>query len=473
MAKDGESLGFLNALFLSPNTVGVRQRSQEKLTMNICRLSDEYRIENCELKDVLNELEIFSPDAYDFFPLDSQNNFLFANELTLFSSTNPRPKHYFISYDNELLDFAIIQKIDLAEDSSGNYQGIDDVYISTNGKNLYLAKQTVQHLQLIENSNQWEFSDDVSYSNIREFVANDRGDFFVNRDGYHLRTLDPDGHKFYQSDYFNGLNINDAWFELLNNDHGFFVGGSGVSQLSTFSIDDSRPAVYKDNFDYFDLDAIQDDLLQVDLSDYFVNVEKLFIDGLKGGLIWEPPFVKGSLVNADMFYSTDINDSRPALTFRIDMFLNENADNSAAYFDVTPINKNDAPVLVGDLSTQYLDAGQQYEGVLSDIVKDPDRENVNFSYENLPSGISGDLSGGISGSISKAGTYTIIVTATDELAASFEFNLVLVVRSSSASSESSSGGGVLSLGMLILYLFALFYSLKVLGRRIDVNNNEP
>ena len=101
--------------------------------------------------------------------------------------------------------------------------------------------------------------------------------------------------------------------------------------------------------------------------------------------------------------------------------------------------------------------GDAYSGNLQQIVSDPDRESVSFNYKNVPTGLSAQEDGTISGTINKSGTYTIAIIATDNDGAQLSFNMTIVVNSSGASENNSTSSGGGSFGFTLLTIVFLLY----------------
>lgn len=122
-----------------------------------------------------------------------------------------------------------------------------------------------------------------------------------------------------------------------------------------------------------------------------------------------------------------------------------------AQLPVTIENINESPVAI-PVETQIMDIDDLYGGHLVEIFSDPDFDILSYNVTGLPNGLifSGDY---ISGSPTKEGTYTVIVTATDPMGLSVENQFDIVVKSESV--RSSTGGSFNRFFVLLFFVVVI------------------
>ena len=125
----------------------------------------------------------------------------------------------------------------------------------------------------------------------------------------------------------------------------------------------------------------------------------------------------------------------------------EVSDKAGAKFKSTiTIKVNAAPALTGSSSASGK-VNQSFSLDLSTIITDAEKHRITLSAQGLPSGLS--LNGAvISGTPTAAGTFSVNVTATDELGARSQLNLSVQIAP-----EDKKGGGALGFGLLALLAF--------------------
>lgn len=442
--------------FADENTIVFRHHSLYTLDISFCNLNEQNELTSCEQKTIFDSLNIHFMFLYDFFPINENGTFLFANNSPMIGDSETPPNYYILSFDKLNNDFEVIQTFQPpSEYAPSSYRGVDNIYVTPDALDLYVFGDRAHHYRYDSANSSWSFSGSVSGTSLESFSVHERGDYFLEEDGSALWLLDSGDHKFYRSIHFRGLYVSYAWYNLLTEDQGFYLGGAGSNHLSTFVIDNSKPALYKGNLPRTTLDILQDEDVNIDLGDYFINGESLNVVGLKENLSWDGRFITGHLTNDDMFLYEDISIETPAPEFSVGFYIGPQSEDPATSIYITPVNVNDPPEVTTSFATQYFKKDAEVRIVLYESVIDPDRENVSFSFQGLPSGMSGNTHGTITGIASRSGDYSTEVVAMDDEGASVSFNLRIIVNSSgSQESESSGGGGSLGL-FLIVFVFLI------------------
>ena len=111
--------------------------------------------------------------------------------------------------------------------------------------------------------------------------------------------------------------------------------------------------------------------------------------------------------------------------------------------------------------------GESYSGVLTELVDDPDCDNLIYQYQNLPDGLSGSGTGVISGSVTRTDNFNVIVTVTDGNDRELSFNFQVRVNSDNTQSSSGSGGGS---SHYVILLMLMIYFVTRLNQTSPVRN---
>lgn len=442
--------------FADDNTIVLRHNSISTLDLSLCNLDTQNNLTGCEQKTLLDSLNIDNIYLYDFFPIEANGTFLFANGSSLLGGSDTPPNYYILSFDKPANDFEVTQTFQpSSEYAPGSYGGVDNIHVSADGLNLYLFGNKTYHYTYESAGSSWSFSGSVSDASLDTFSVHARGDYFLDRDGSNIWLLDFGENKFYRSFHFDRLEAGNAWYNLLLGEQGFFLGGLGSNHLSTFAIDDSTPAIYKGNLPTTPFDILQDEEVNLNLDAYFLNGHNLTVTGLKDNLFWDGNAIIGHLTNDDMFFYEDISIDTPASEFPVSFYIGSLSENPSASLNIMPINVNDSPILTDSFDTQNFDIDDEVLIILYETVIDPDREALVFTYQNLPPGMEGKSNGSISGRASRSGSYSIDIVATDDEGAFVSFSLSVVVSGSNSlqpATESSGGGGSTGL-LLIVFVF--------------------
>ncbi len=466
MMSNGYYISVAQTLKINKSTLAIFYGIGENFYISYCHLDDEGKLINCEEKPLLANLE-FDLDSfsYYFYSLKEIDSFLFAPKLDVDKINKSIPSAIILKYDSQAEQFVVQQQIPLpkSDSSSSPYQGVSRALLVNNGKDLFITSDKVYYYSYDNAAKKWKLTEQLSGPQYADQdLITVENNYFIDRFSGQSFLYSANDKMFYRSEQYNNISTTNAWYLLTSPNKGIMVAGLNKVSLSTFSFVNRNPTKYKGGFDLHRLDAIQDKPIEINIGQYFINSNKDSIkvtglgEDLHPKLSWDGEFIRGKLTNEDMFSSPFDEDPTPAEPFQVRISFS----NRVFYFYIVPKNVNDAPVLLEPLGIQYLKVNETYSGELYGIVKDPDREEIFFSYKNLPKGFTGEKYGRIQGTITKKGQYTIEVTATDPQGANLTFNLRLNVTSTGEKeleSNASTSGGTTSkwLFILLLYTFLL------------------
>lgn len=450
----------VQTFFANQNTIVSLYFSNTNFFIAVCKLDENGIIESCNQKPLLSDYTFsIQSNFYKFFNLEGHNTFLFASNRTLQSSDGIQPKAFIFEFDQNINDLVLVQEMLLPEEieSPGNYESVNTAYTINNGKDLIVGFSKASHYYIDEVTQEWVASGFKSkFTYPQEAITYTNDNYFINRAGapYLYDKADKSFNKTNQI-----VNTYNSWFQLTSNKHGFFIDISATPQISTFTLSNTTPAIYKGGIPTDDIYIIQDKTVEINIGQYFLNASGIEVTGFNNSeihekLVWDGEFIRGTLTNDDMFYNGYLNDPKPADDFQARVYFENNL---LAYFYLIPTNVNDVPILLEQIETEYMKVGDAYSGNLQQIVRDPDRESVSFTYKSVPTGLSAQEDGTISGIINKSGTYTMTIIATDNDGAQLSFDLTIVVNSSGASENNSTSSGGGSFGFTLLAIVFLLY----------------
>ncbi len=456
-------------LKINESTLAMFYGIGENFYISYCHLDDEGKLINCEEKPLLANLEFdLSSFSYYFHFLKEIDSFLFAPKSNVDMINKSTPSAIILKYDSQAEQFVVQQQIPLSKSDSSYrpYQGVSRVLLVNNGKDLFITSDKVYYYSYDNAAKKWILTEQLSGPQYADQdLITVENNYLIDRFSGQSFLYSANDKTFYYSEQYNNIATSNAWYLLTSPNKGIMVAGSNRVSLSTFSFVNRNPSKYKGGFDLQRLDAIQDKPIEINIGQYFINGNKDSIkvtglgEDLHPKLSWDGEFIRGKLTNEDMFYSPFDEDPTPAEPFQVRISFS----NRVLYFYIVPKNVNDAPVLLEPLGIQYLKVNETYSGELYGIVKDPDREEIFFSYKNLPKGFTGEKYGRIEGTITKKGQYTIEVTATDPQGANLTFNLILNVTSTGekeVESNASTSGGTTGKWLLILLLYSFLLRRK-------------
>ena len=165
------------------------------------------------------------------------------------------------------------------------------------------------------------------------------------------------------------------------------------------------------------------------------------------------PIISGVLDNEAMFASTDITDPTLKHFYALNFRFTPQNDWTDGSLEINAVNVNDPPMLVKEFGTQYIKIGDNYTYDMNTYVRDPDRKEVFYTFENMPSGGRGFSDGRLGLNISTKGTYSIKVTATDVSGEALSFTITFIANKTGREPSKSSGGGSILWLLLILPIY--------------------
>jgi hypothetical protein len=434
--------------------------------IRLCDISEDGMIQSCADKTIL-EGRTFqeASNSFEMIKLQNTEQLLLAPKQTIFKNAEPEVSTWLFKYNVESEQFDNFQTLDTPSDDSSFYK-LESVFTYKQGSKLSLRYGQNQTFSLEWNSisQQWDtlnIQPETAFLSAPMATAEET--YFINGNGRPY-ILDSETENFYRGEQTINLGNFNSTYQMADGNKGYILDIDSSSRLITFELANTKPVQYKGDMAIGSVDAIQDIPFDVNLGSYFLNLDSDSIELLVNGgepvttlspqITWNGRVLSGVLNNEDMF--TDEFSSQEASTIFVQVsFENRLLDS----FGIVPINVNDAPVLTEVIETQNLETGEAYEGSLNDIVIDPDREVIIYSYANLPAGMTGTDDGRIQGSIANEGSYAITVTATDPNGAALVFTINIVVSNSAPPStrpptESSGGGSMawFSLVLMLLYI---------------------
>ncbi|GEA09029.1 hypothetical protein KUL42_37900 [Alteromonas sp. KUL42] len=439
----------------------------EPLGYMLCKLSTNGTIQNCESKQLLDGLVLGqSSNNFDIVKLENSNNLFMRPDRVSSESTSAASTLWVLEYDateNMLLEK---QSIELPPMTQGSVYQINSLFTFDDGNKLYIRTNRPQFYERNPADGSWIEVESESYiTNAPNPMFTSQKNYAISESGRSI-VMDLEKLGIYNSQQTRNAGSSESIYQVTDNDKVLILTVDTQTSFLVTSLNNMTPTVYKERSDDLeDVEALQDVPLTIDVGSLFINPSFDEIDISVNGIDplspddakfqWDGKVLTILLGNEDMFYNE--YDLTPANDIRIAIHYN---NRTIDRFMVTPINVNDAPALIDDIETQYLKAGESYVGHLLEVVKDPDRESITFSYDNLPSGLSGTPSGEIQGSINRSGTYVVSVTASDDEGASLQFSFTIVVTADGTpptEQNSSSGGG----GSLPFYLLFLLLSVAI------------
>jgi len=420
--------------------------SSNSYFVRLCDVMEDGLISGCSDQGLFND-RLFHVSSSDFQlkQLANSEQLLFAPRQTIYKMTEQDISTWILKYNPDSGQIETIQTLENPSDETKFYP-LNSGFTYNQGQLLYLYYDQAYLHQWNQNTSNWESVDNVS--GIRyptSPMATAEASYFINEDG-HAYLLDSAINQFYRSDQDVNLGDSNSTYQITMGNKGYVLDIGSSSRLMTFELMDTTPFYYKGDMSIGNIEALQDAQFNVDIGQYFLNntddsiellIDGLTVDELQNPRIsWDGAILSGTLNNEDMFNGPSSSQEAD------DFFVRISYDNASIdTFRIMPVNVNDAPELIQQIGTQSLEPGQAYEGSFGGYVVDPDREYVTYSYENMPTGMTGTDDGMIQGSITNEGSYSITVTATDPNGASLVFDINIVVQRVTTPPPVSSGGG--------------------------------
>ena len=443
----------INQAFIIEDDIILSHHDAGNLTLTICDLTAVGETLNCEQKTMLQSYFNVIYGTINLFQLSQTNEFLIAHDMAHFGLADDALKWLVTQYNSATKDFIVTLEItpEASPTRSDYFPPVKNIFASQDGLNLYIMQEETQHYKRNTISSDYVYTGAAgTIYNSEKLSANEREDFFIIESGLSSYVLDKLNNKFYHAAF--KPSSGDNKYELLQGESGYALLDSfnEFVELNSFNISNLKPAVYKGGL--MPITLLQDEELNLDMRNYFVNGESVEVRNLPPGISLQYPYLKGALNNEAMFASADKSDPTLVSYYRIEFRLNETSQWMNEALVIYPVNVNDAPVLITPLPTQYFERGATYYMDFRDVISDPDRERVTFKFENVPGTASSSSEGTIQITISSDGTYTLRVIATDAAGASLTVEVTIIVNKKGKEPTKSSGGGGGSAIILLLLL---------------------
>jgi len=425
---------------------------------SVCKLSVNGVIDSCERKKILADKSLISNSTYKLYRLEGRDEVIFSPERVGINETKVEPKLYVLKWQSDINDFVVFQEIVIPERvDSSRFSGVEAIYTINDGKELIVGSDMLLNYKYSSEDNKFFLSkmkNSVSYP--KEAIYLKSENYFIERSGRHSYVFDDEEKYFYKSSQVYA--IADGWFQLTNDKKGFFVNLMSPN-ITTFTLSNPNPLIYKGGLPKGSVPAVQDAPLAINIKKHFLNGNNLVVTGFQTEyiherLIWDGEYIRGTFTNEDMFASKNLIDPTPASPIQVRVNI---PPLSTEIFYITPTNVNDAPMLTAEIGIEYLEKDQEYYGMLSEIVADPDREAVTYTYNNVPSGLIASEDGIFHGAVKTKGQYLMTVTATDPLGAQLTFDVTFIVNDTGEPEKSSEGGGGTMDFTLLMLLITLFF----------------
>jgi hypothetical protein len=423
----------------------------EGLLIKICTLDTDGKIIGCTKKTLFTEYEFERQlTGYKFHKLSNTGQFLFApiqNDALM-------SHMFFVEFDGN--DFVIKQKFPL--NKNGNlYTYISKITLVNNNQDLFIRTGgPVMHFERL--NNEWKLTES-NQTDVTGGELTGNTNYYLTRSG--LPTFYDREKKKFWTIYNQTKNLS-GWFQLTDDNKGFAVKvNDQYRAITTFELTNSKPTIYTgglaDDLDYL---ATQDELLEIDFSQFFLNPNSSVVINAPLKFIFENGVLSGTLSNDDIIFGEYLDGIRIGVTVY-------NGSQYIGYFNIIPVNVNDAPELKAAISREYLKVNQAYEVNLNDYVNDPDRDHLTFQVTGLPIGYSLD-GADIRGSTSQQGNYILNIITDDGNGGQLNFNIPITINSTGKeeapdSIESVSSG---SLGGLLIILYFAFIT-RLIKNRLD------
>jgi hypothetical protein len=407
------------------------------LSIKVCNLDGSGQINSCTQSTPFPEYE-FDDDFtnYKFHKLSNTGQFLFA-PINHRSSTSHM---FFVEFDGN--NFEIKQQFPLGKVGDEFYP-ISSLTQVNQGQDLFMSNGgPLIHFE--RRDNEWHLTESNQTHPKGELTGD--GSYYIGRSG--LPTAYDNEKKQFWHVSTQTPNLS-GWFQLTGENKGFAVEiNDQYRAITTFELTNPKPTIYtgglvNDSIYY----ATQDELLEIDFSQFFLNPENSLIVDAPDKFVFENGVLSVMLSNEDIIDGDYTDGVEIKITVRLSIYYH-------GYFNVIPVNVNDAPELKVNIVREYLKVNESYEVNLNDYVTDPDKDYLTFQATGLPGGYS--LEGShIRGSTSIEGNYTLSIIAYDGNGGELSFIIPITINSSGKeetpdAKKSGSGGG--SYGWLILLM---------------------
>jgi hypothetical protein len=461
LSLNGNHSWIMQTLFLDKKTIVAFHDAPAGIFYSVCSLNDLQQIDICSEHELLPQHHSESRmSMYKVHSLDAIKKYLLAPITSTGRSEAPISRSLLLEFNQKTNLFSPIQSLPTPIDSRVTYtqvhEGVDSAFVTDDAKSLHIGygksrSGYSQYYYTNDETGLWVNSE-ITSRNFPSGFNNSDNSFFIYKGVGHVFLLDDRDNIFYRTTIRNNHQGSDVFFTAENK--GFSVSDS--ASLTTFDFD-NKPTLYKGGITTENIEFLQDEVISLNYGQYFINAQSIKVTGLPDNLTWDGENITGVFTNTDIFTTNDPNNPEKFDFFSLNFHVPEAlsyGQTSVASHTLSVVNLNDAPILIKELTTEQLIKDELYTGDLRDFVKDPDREKVIFTFENIPDGLSTNSTGVITGAISTPGLYNINVEAKDEYGGSTLFVLKLDVNGFEVNEKATSSNGG-SFGFIIFLLLLL------------------
>lgn len=435
-----------DVFFANENTIVAELfgNNVQGLSIKVCNLGDSGTIENCTQRTPFPEYEFDGNFTnYKFHKLSKTGQFLFA-PINHRSSTSHM---LFVEFDGN--NFVIKQQFPLSKvegEDENEFYPISSFTQVNQGQDLFIRNGGTL-INFERRGDEWHLtqSDPIYSRGVQAELTGDDS-YYITRAGSAIV------YDYEKKQFWNALtqtpNLS-GWFQLTGENKGFAVEiDDQYRAIKTFELTNSKPTIYtgglvNDSIYY----ATQDELLEIDFSEFFLNHENSLTFDAPDKFVFENGILSIMLSNEDII-DGDYTEGEE-ITIAV-----HSGTSYHGFFNVIPVNVNDAPELKVNIVREYLKVNESYEVNLNDYVNEPDKDYLTFQATGLPEGYS--LEGSyIRGSTSIEGNYTLSIIAYDGNNGELLFNIPITVNNSGKEETpdtKKSGSGAGSYGWLILIM---------------------
>ena len=240
---------------------------------SVCKLSINGVIDSCERKKILADKSLISNSTYKLYRLEGRDDVIFSPERVGINETKVEPKLYVLKWQSDINDFVVFQEIVIPERvDSSRFSGVEAIYTINDGKELILGSDMLLNYKYSSEDNKFFLSkmkNSVSYP--KEAIYLKSENYFIERSGRHSYVFDDEEKYFYKSSQVYA--IADGWFQLTDDKKGFFVNLMSPN-ITTFTLSNPNPLIYKGGLPKGSVPAVQDVPLAINIKKHFLKLQK-------------------------------------------------------------------------------------------------------------------------------------------------------------------------------------------------------
>lgn len=389
-----------------------------------CPIQENDLVNSCEIKQFKFSGAMVRPSStYKIIPLNQANKYL------LYGAEYGRQRRAF--WPN-YSDAHIIQydKVSKSFSLSHSLQGLDgfieSVYLKPDWPGIYFKVDfDMKGYKPVNNDDTWieinsdnNFESDESKVNQDSIFVADNCKTFIYSEVY--EWLYP--YRDATGDFRN------SYCFQIDNSKGINLGSVGIKQhLATYNTFKQFPTMKIRQQTTGDFK--QDEPIQIDLAEYFVNPKNLSITQGQKYVDFDGRYITGTFDKLEV--SGEVGEFS---LFKI--FMSDGDENTSDYLVWLNIeNTNDAPFLPTPIEHKVLSIGEEYAIDFDELFIDPDGHRIRYNYDDLPFEFEVLNFGKIKGVFNESGEYSFTVIATDTLGASTRETITFTVELARSSSS--------------------------------------